>query len=245
MKESNFELYEKLPENLWWIQTRNDLIKKLLQKHLKNKNAKILDLGCGTGFNYNSISEFGDCYGLDISKSAIEQAKKFKYKKLITGNALKTRIKENTFDAVLCMDLIEHVEKDDELLNEVKRILKKEGICLFTVPAYKFLWSKDDELACHLRRYTLKQIKTKIKNLGFEIKLLSYRYFFIFLPTILLFMFQKFKKNSNNSLNYSPKKGIMNKILYKMMNFENKIISKKISFPFGIGIVGVIKKKNE
>lgn len=242
MDESNFELYDVLPKQLWWIKTRNDLIEKLLKKYPTKEKLKILDLGCGTGFNFEAISTFGECYGLDISKSALKQAKKLGYKQLICGNALNTKLKENSFDVVLCMDIIEHLEEDLKLMKEVKRILKPEGICLFTVPAYKFLWSKDDELAQHVRRYTLTKIKRKIKKAGFKIKLLSYRYFFIFLPTFLLFQFQKFKKNSKNSLDYSPKKGFVNNTLQKIMNFENKLISKKVSFPCGAGIVGVIKK---
>ncbi len=243
MEESNFELYETLPEKLWWIKSRNNLIKRLLKKHLKNKKARILDLGCGTGFNFPAIKKFDTCYGLDISKSALEQAKKYDYKKLYEGDALKTPFKENVFDAVLCMDLVEHLEEDVELLKEVKRTLKPNGICLFTVPAYKFLWSKDDELAHHVRRYTKKQIKQKIKKAGFKIKLLSYRYFFLFLPTLMLFTYQKLKKNAKNSLDYGPKKGLMNKIMYSIGSFENYLLSKKIKFPFGAGIIGIIQKK--
>ncbi len=241
MEESNFELYDVLPEKLWWINIRNDMIKKLLRKYL-NKKGRILDLGCGTGFNFSSINKFGKCYGLDISKSALKQAKKFNYKKLYEGNALKTPFKDNVFDAVLCMDLVEHLEEDVELLKEVKRILKPNGICMFTVPAYKFLWSKDDELAHHIRRYTKPQIRKKIKKVGYKILKLSYRYFFIFLPTIMLFTYQKLRKKAKNSLDYGPKKGIANTILKKIGKIENYFLT-KINFPFGVGIIGVIKKR--
>ena len=56
-----FEFYETLPTNFWWIKCRNDLIGKFINKISRNKEKlRVLDLGCGTGLNYDSIKG-NDC----------------------------------------------------------------------------------------------------------------------------------------------------------------------------------------
>ena len=247
MEKSNFDLYSEFGHNFWYIKARQDLLSKLIKKTSikNNKNAVILDAGCGAGFNYPALNKFGDVYNLDLSNDALKICKKRKLKHIYKSDICHTSFKDKKFDLICSIELLEHIPKEEAFTNEIYRILKKDGYLILTVPAYNFLWGVDDELAHHQRRYTIKRLKKVFeKNKKFKIKFISYRYFFLFFPTVPLFIIQKIKnmlyKKKSNSLSFTP--SFMNKILIKIMKLENTLLSSGIKFPFGVGIVCIIKK---
>lgn len=242
MEEYNFEVYSKFNKDFWYIKSRQDLIRKILKKYFnEKKDLKILDAGCGTGFNFEVLSEFGDVYGVDLSQTGLEECKKLNYKSLELKDVNKLNY-ENYFDVVIAIELIEHIENDEETIANFKKYLKNDGLLIITTPAFKFLWSKDDELAMHKRRYSKKRLKNILKNSGLKIEYLGYRYFLFFLPASLIFFIQKKRKKKKNSLEYTPK--WINKTLLNYMKFENWSISKGAKFPFGIGFIAISQKQN-
>ncbi|GHT22604.1 hypothetical protein AGMMS4957_13020 [Bacteroidia bacterium] len=113
------------------------------------------------------------------------------------------------------------------------------------MPAYKFLWSKEDMDAGHFRRYTVRELKNKLKEAGFETVYSTYIFsllplpilFFRALPSLLGFRVGNVK--DEHQVN---KKGFMNKILNKIWNLELKRISKTRKIPFGGSCLIVAKK---
>jgi len=239
MKKSNFKLYSKFNEDFWYVQARRDLLEKIFLKHFgKRSNLKILDAGCGTGFNCVTLSSFGRVYGVDLNSSAIAQARKCDYTKLFLKdvNSLKYR---NYFDAIVAIELIEHIRDDQAAIHHFGRYLKPGGILILTTPAFEFLWSADDDLAMHERRYSRKRIRHIITRSGMKIQVLTYRYFFTFIPASIIFILQKWYK-PQNSLEYAPK--FLNKLLTWIMRIENSMICAGVRFPLGVGFLIVAKK---
>jgi 2-polyprenyl-3-methyl-5-hydroxy-6-metoxy-1,4-benzoquinol methylase len=114
-----------------------DLLKKgLTQLHHK----KILDYGCGDGvFTFMLWQNEANAYGVDVSDIAINLARKEHYKRGIKSyfdsiTGYKTPFDDNYFDAVVCSDVIEHVQKPSLLLQEIYRILKKDGYAVISTP---------------------------------------------------------------------------------------------------------------
>lgn len=102
---------------------------KEIEKYIEpGENKKILDVGCATGDFLNIAKESKwDCYGIDVSKYAVEQAKKLR----INAKAAeldKAGFKEDYFNVVFMSFMIEHAENPVEIVDEVRRILKKDGI---------------------------------------------------------------------------------------------------------------------
>ena len=144
-------------------------------------------------------------------------------------------------------DVVEHIENDLNFLTQMHRFLKDDGLIFITVPAYDVLWSKDDEDAGHFRRYTTKELENKLKAAGFTIEYSTY--IFSILP-IAVFLFRtlpnKMGLNQNSSNlkkqrnEHIQKKGIVNKILDYIWEFElNKIRKgKKILFGGSCFVIG-------
>jgi len=101
------------------------------------KNCSILEAGCGVGYGTNFISKyFKIIVGLDISKDAIRIAKKYKHIHWVIGDATSLPFKDESFDAVISLQVIEHIKKRKVLtyLNEIRRVLRKNGIFVLTTP---------------------------------------------------------------------------------------------------------------
>jgi len=239
METKVYNMHDEFDEDFWYVKVRNDLIEKTIPYYATD-NLNIVDMGCGTGRQFDLLAIYGDVYCVDNNKKAIEACKKRGAEKLIFADVSDTKIKSKSIDYVVALDLIEHLDDDKGFLDEAYRILKPGGKLILTFPAFKSLWSVDDDMAHHKRRYTKKSFRNLVKSTDFKIKKLSYRYFFISIPSMFLFLLQKIKRKKVNSLNMSPR--FLNRFLTAIGNFENSLITKNIGMPFGISIFSVLKK---
>lgn len=97
-------------------------------------NSKILDIGCGEGkiLDYLQTPEY---YGIDGDKNLIENLTKKGIKaKIINLNKQKLPFKSEEFDFILMLDILEHLANPSELLEKSKKLLKKEGKLIITLP---------------------------------------------------------------------------------------------------------------
>jgi SAM-dependent methyltransferase len=159
---------------------------------------------------------------------------------------LELNFADESFDLVCAFDVIEHVEDHFLAAKEMQRVCKKGGYMLATVPAFMQLWSKHDEVNHHFRRY---------KKEGFlklfqqeELVFASYFNFLLFTPIYALRMFSKlFPKNLQREGSGSDfglvKSPMLNKIFYHLFLSENILLSRRISFPFGVSLLGLWRKK--
>lgn len=110
----------------------NQLVAEAKSLHPKT----ILDVGCGEGFTLNKLRKNNigkDLIGVDYSTTAVTLGKKqFPHLNLKQGDAYKLPFKDNTFDLVLCLEVLEHLENPQKALKEIVRVSKKH--CLISVP---------------------------------------------------------------------------------------------------------------
>lgn len=101
------------------------------------KKIKILDVGCGVGTVANSLSSNNliQSYGVDISDNFIRRAKKGKGKFAVFDGSL-LPFESGYFDKVGCFTVLEHVENPYEILDEMCRVLKKNGKIIIGGPSF-------------------------------------------------------------------------------------------------------------
>ncbi|OGH06545.1 MAG: hypothetical protein A2W22_05280 [Candidatus Levybacteria bacterium RBG_16_35_11] len=101
---------------------------------------KILEIGCGQGFRTYLLSKQKNnkVIGIDASKKDIEICKK-RYPRIefLNMNAEKLLFKDKSFDQVLAIDILEHVDNLRKTIAEITRVLKSKGKVIVNVPHYK------------------------------------------------------------------------------------------------------------
>jgi 2-polyprenyl-6-hydroxyphenyl methylase/3-demethylubiquinone-9 3-methyltransferase len=114
---------------------RNHWIISEIAKRVSERNVRVLDLGCGAGFLTNELAQNG-CHvvGLDASRPTLEVAQRHDPMHTvgyICGDACKLCFDSGVFDIVCAMDFLEHVENPKEVLREVSRVLKPNGLFFY------------------------------------------------------------------------------------------------------------------
>ncbi len=109
----------------------------------------VLDVGCHAGtftqFVLKCIKS-RDIYGIDISHSAIDRIrKKIPYGHFEVADAGNLPFRDNFFDAIFCLEVLEHVDNPLEVLGEIRRVMKKDGYGVILVPTdnrlFRIVWS--------------------------------------------------------------------------------------------------------
>jgi len=235
-----------------WEMTRADFILNILvEKKSFQPQATMLDIGCGDLY-FTLKAKSKNEIEIDAVDTAFEENSSTeqgiqKIKHLDT-------VMHKQYDVICAMDVLEHVEKDDELLNSMIHMLKPNGTLLITVPAFQFLFSYHDLKLKHLRRYHRGHLAYLIDE---PEKIEIDESFYFFHSLIYIRVFEKFyqffmnvnpKKNQSTAVNEwkHPESHPITRSLGIIMSLDAKIcrsLSKiGIRLP-GLSLCTVIRKK--
>lgn len=226
-----------------WRNLRN-LIKYYLSIYSKS-NAEILDLGCGTGHLTLDLLQAGyKVSAVDLSKELIDFATKSikcaGYS--VEANVMDLRdlglLGPQRFDAVICLDVLEHIEDDKSALENINYILKKDGLLIISVPAIMFLYGKRDKDIGHFRRYDKGALKMKLDSSGFGIECIRYWNIAGVLP--VFFSEKILNKKIYEKMRYSQDKGTG--ILNTILGLWFQKVENSINWPIGLTLIVVAKK---
>ncbi|MCD4760050.1 class I SAM-dependent methyltransferase, partial [archaeon] len=234
-----------------------DLLNKSIKK--KNKLNKLnefldpqeqktcLDIGCGTGAISYALRKQGEIWhSIDSDESCVNMTLNLVKENVHQMDATNTNFENNKFDTVIALDIIEHIEDDDSLVKELKRILKDNGKLYVTTPHISrtavlnyiknWIGLTPDKYG-HVRPgYTTKQLKEKLEKNGFTVeKTGTYSKFFTEITELIINKtYTIINKNKTKGYNtdVSPAtqndlnktKGIkLYKILYKPISLFTKL----------------------
>lgn len=247
MRKDLYQEMFQLEETYWWHVAKRMLVKKFLSLYLKNfSDKKLVDIGCGTGKFLEEIKNFktwDDLLGVDGSNDALNFTKKRNIALVKKADfEKKLPILDESFDVVTSLDVVEHIENDQNLINEFFRILKPQGITIITVPAHQWLWTYWDDMLGHKRRHTKKSVEVLFTNAGFKIEKISYFYSYL-LPIAIVFRMIKSILPTNNkpSSDFIAVPKMINAVLLKTASVEKDIAS-LTNIPFGLSVVCVARK---
>ncbi len=128
--------------------------------------------------------------------------------------------------------------------------MQVDGYLYITVPSFSFLWSSEDELAGHFRRYNINQLENLLTQNGFKIHYSSYLFSFLPLPILikrtLLGKFKPRKKTSINTVKNEHQESSkwMSYIINKFLNREKQKIKIGKKIHFGSSCILVAQKMN-
>lgn len=243
MQHSHYEMLYRYELVHWWYRVRRALVHDLLQDHFDNRtDLKLADIGCGTGALTKELERYGECAGIDFSEQAVAFCKSRGVCDVRLGSAEQTGLESESLDAVICLDVLEHLPEDTKGIAEIYRILKPGGIAIVFVPAFLSLWGVTDELSHHYRRYRLPEIAGKFEPKDFTILCRSYFNTFLF-PAIALVRITVRLLHIPMGSENATGTGVLNEFFYHVFNLERQALSSGMSFPFGVSALLIVRKK--
>ena len=154
----------------WW-RARAALTMRLLNQLRIRPPARVLDAGCGWGVTLNSLEERGyQANGMDISRRILEQLDR-PDRFLIEADITKSIDHSvELYDAVLALDVIEHLDDDRSALRHLGRLTKPGGVVIVSVPALPELFSEFDTIQGHRRRYVPDILRSAFSKSGLDVE---------------------------------------------------------------------------
>jgi len=240
MEAQAYERLFEIEERLWWYQGRRQVCFDLLHRHLGHKpHRRILDVGCGTGYNLLRLGQFGKAEGVDMSPEALKFCRLRGLKNVQLHEAETLPFREHTFDLVTAFDVIEHIEDDRGALCEFHRLLKERGWLLIYTPALPWMYNEHDRKVHHKRRYVKSELDEKLRGAGFEVVHLSYVNLLI-LPVVLLArLLLKLQPNRHAEMEVPPEP--FNSIFSWLCRVESRLVN-SVGLPYGMTLVALARK---
>ena len=237
----------RLEDESWWFKSRNNVIEAGLRAFPLPNNL-IVDVGAGNGIVSAHLEKAGiKTILFEPGYCGIRNAKNRGLKSLVCAPFDDTTIKGNSVPAVGLFDVLEHVEDEGGFLKNIWNGLADGGLLYVTVPAHETLWSHEDELVNHYRRYNEKSLNKTMRNNGFNVLFGSY--FFRFLsPLIFTFRTLPYRLNPNKRREQFKKaqiapSGMLGKAASAYFASEAKRIASRKSMSHGASIFMVCQKK--
>jgi len=237
-------LYNAEEKHFWFV-ARKEFILQEIKPNIDLKS-KIIEIGAGTGnvSRYLKQNGYKNISVGEMHLNGLLYAKNYGIKDCYQFDLLDTPF-EREFDVVCMFDVLEHIEDDGLALENVYKMLHKQGCVVLTVPSHKWLWNREDAIAGHKRRYTKKYLTRKLQDNGFEI--VKAKYFFMFIVP-LLYMRTILNKDDGSVIDKSEFKEdiYMNPILNHILLFITRIENKLNDFlpnTFGGSLFIIARKK--
>ena len=163
----------------WWFASRTRALFSMMDGLVPGHDNRILDVGCGAGNMFHHLSRYGAVVGIENNPKPIKIAQERGYDVRL-GRAEDMPFAEGSFDLIAALDVVEHCEDDVTVLKECYRVCVPGGLLVITTPAFQWLWSRNDEVNHHFRRYAGSELSDKLDGAGFRVRRLAYNNFFVF-----------------------------------------------------------------
>ena len=224
-----------------------------LKRFLHAEAPVILDVGSSSGYVLREIQHslpnaalIGSDY---LLPTLLTLAKRMPQLAILQFDLLRCPLPDDCVDAVTALNVLEHIDRDEEALAQVHRILRPGGVAHIEVPAGPGLFDIYDEQLLHHRRYRLRDLAAMVRRVGFEVLRKTHLGFVVF-PA---FWLAKQRNRRFLSLSDTRQREIVaaqiarykqSKVLAGCLTLE-RLLGRAISYPCGIRCIVVGRKKQK
>ena len=235
------EVYEAMAEHderHWWYRARRQVVAELIRRKVSlPKDAKGLEIGCGTGHNLAMLGEFASMDALEVDPVAREMAqKRLGHEVLSAPLPALEGVPDKAYDMVAALDVIEHIPDDKAALEGIARVLKPGGKLVMTVPAHQWMWSAHDVVNHHQRRYSKSGWKHLID--ASPLKLESVGYLNSLLFPVAMAQRLASKVTGKEDANLAPPAAPINQALERVFALERRVIG-RVPLPPGLSLFAI------
>ena len=203
---------------------------------------RILEIGCGTGHNFDMLRRFGRLDALEVDGEARALASRR------LGHAVGsaplpdlTGVDDGSYHLIALLDVLEHVEPDRASLASIARKLAPGGRILLTVPANRWMWSAHDEARHHKRRYSKRQLSAVIEAAGMKPELISHFNTILFPLAAAIRMAGKLTGKTESDDRMPP--ASLNRLFGALFGLERHLVG-RVPLPVGVSLVAILSPRS-
>ena len=226
----------------WWYRARREVLSEYLTRWGElPENARILEIGRGTGHNLPMLASFGDVDAIEIDETAGAKAAERLGKAIGTSPLPELGdVPRGAYDLVAVLDVVEHVEDDVAALKAIADCLKPGGKILITVPAHQWMWSAHDVVNHHKRRYSKAGLTRAMRAAGLGWSRLGYFNSLLFPVAVATRLIGKLtgKDDSDDS----PPPAPVNAALERVFRIERHLVG-RVPLPPGLSLIALASKR--
>jgi SAM-dependent methyltransferase len=170
-----------IPEDAhWWFSTRTKGLLRVVDAcAAPGAGRPVLDVGCGAGNMMHHLARYGRVVGVDSFDKPLVVCRQRGYDPQLAP-AERLPYADDAFGLVALLDVVEHCADDGAVLRECYRVCAPGGSLAVTAPAFAWLWTDNDTINGHKRRYTAAQLRSALESAGFAPQRISYAFFLVF-----------------------------------------------------------------
>ncbi len=191
---------EVAPDRPLGLASRRHALEALARSGCAGPGKAVLEIGSANGYMLKDISQRFPgtaVIGSDYASPPLEAlAQNLPGVPLIQLDVVNADLPDNFCDAVIMLNVLEHIEDDSRALMQIRRMLKPGGLFIIEVPSSPSLYDDFDRLVGHFRRYNMGDLVSKLTDAGFSIETKSHLGFFAFPALWALVQAKKAAKGS-------------------------------------------------
>ncbi len=245
MEKSYAQQYALLEGRHWWFRARRLVLCDLLARLGWPQQPRILEIGVGPGYNLLEIYP-PDAWleGVEadevLAKVAAARSPVPVFRASV--DRLPSEIRDGSYDGVTMFDVLEHIEDEARALRIVNQKLKPGGRIALSVPAYMWLWGQQDIVNHHYRRYTVRELKWKLRAADFTIERMTYFNTFLFPPIAAVRLLARYGRRPHKEEgDFAYARNLSNPVLRSLFAAE-RVFLRYLDFPFGVSVFAAARK---
>ncbi len=228
----------------WWFRARRRIILARLSALLgRDPRRLVVEVGCATGGNLAELARRYRAIGMEPDAIAAGRAREKSGAEVRLGRLPDdAEMIPEEADAVLLLDVLEHVERDDLALSAVAARMKPGALLLVTVPAYPALYAPHDVALGHRRRYTARTLRGLLEGCGFGIERLTYFNTLLLPPALLVRVIRRWRRRLTPRTDFTVPSRPVNWLLETLFALERHVL-RVTNLPIGLGILAEARRR--
>lgn len=238
MERVVYDQMAALDQRHWWYRARREVIAALIRRRVRPvADARILEVGCGTGHNLDMLREFGSVDALEVDETARGLAERRLGKPAFSAPLPElSDIPNAHYDLVAAFDVVEHIPDDRAAIGGIARLLRPGGRLVLTVPAHQWMWSAHDVVNHHQRRYSKRALKRLIEASPLKLEAIGYFNSLLFPVAVAERLASKLRGKEDANLSLPPEP--LNQALERVFAAERALIG-RVPLPPGLSLFAV------